>query len=558
MDNAALNLARAWRSKTFDEIIGQDLAVRLVKNSLFKQQLFPVYLLAGQRGCGKTTLGRVFAAAINCALRDSFSQCPHEVALPCLACPSCTAMRNGAHPDFYEIDAASHTGVDNVRGLIEAASFLPVLGAKKIYLIDEAHMLSKAAFNAFLKILEEPPARVVFMLATTDPHKILDTVRSRCFQLFLNPIEVAILQQHLSVICQKEGLPYEDEALLAIALEAEGSVRDALDLLERLRLGYDVITSQAVLSIQGDIGYEAIFDLFEAAFTAPPAVLLANLEKASIKQHAGAHLWKKMAEALRALIGACVGTLPAAFMLYHNRVSALARKLSLEQLVETLELWYHLEPLFLKTQLADVFVEMALLQVNQKFLRAKTNAQPESPPIIESRQAQTAQPKDQAIAHTLETAPWQQFIERLKKEDDPLVLSIFRQAAFIGYQVPSVKVRFGQNLVFFKELLVQTTTVWQPLLAAIFGNEALLDPEFTDSASIPPQKINSEVPRPRLGEQQKEAHQVTDVTGTLSAPAQKAASSRLIGQDLKNSERWKKVHTVLRIFPGIVTEERGS
>ena len=176
------NLARAWRAKTFDELIGQELSVRLLKNSLAKKCLFPVYLLSGLRGSGKTSMGRIFAAAVNCERLHDFqvsgaSESSDAVSLPCLKCASCCAMRAGNHPDFVEIDAASYTGVDNVRQIIESASFLPVMGSKKVYLIDEAHMLSKAAFNAFLKILEEPPATVLFLLATTEDHKILDTVK---------------------------------------------------------------------------------------------------------------------------------------------------------------------------------------------------------------------------------------------------------------------------------------------------------------------------------------------------------------------------------------------
>jgi DNA polymerase III subunit gamma/tau len=171
-----LNLARAWRSRTFDEIVGQDLTVRLIKNSLYRGHFFPVYLLSGQRGCGKTSMGRLFAAAVNCAQLPAFQQKPQEIVLPCRTCHSCQAMIAINHPDFIEIDAASHTGVDNIRTIIEAASFLPLIGHYKVYLIDEAHMLSKAAFNAFLKILEEPPRSVLFLLATTEPLKIIDTL----------------------------------------------------------------------------------------------------------------------------------------------------------------------------------------------------------------------------------------------------------------------------------------------------------------------------------------------------------------------------------------------
>jgi len=152
-EHVNLNLARKWRSRNFDQIVGQDLAIRMLRNSLYLSQFFPVYLFAGQRGCGKTSTARVFASAINCANLSKFQKNPKKCHVPCLECESCCAMLSGNHPDFIEIDAASHTGVDNVRQIIESSSYMPLMGKKKIYLIDEAHMLSKAAFNAFLKIL---------------------------------------------------------------------------------------------------------------------------------------------------------------------------------------------------------------------------------------------------------------------------------------------------------------------------------------------------------------------------------------------------------------------
>src|SRR5579871_3248756 len=177
-DTANLNLARKWRSKDFDHIIGQDVAVKMLKNSLYLGQLFPVYLFSGQRGCGKTSTARIFAMAVNCTSLSAFQKNPKTTAIPCLVCDSCVAMATGKHPDFIEIDAASHTGVDTIRTIIDASQLLPLMGSKKIYLIDEAHMLSKSSCNALLKILEEPPCSVLFMLATTDPQKIIETVRS--------------------------------------------------------------------------------------------------------------------------------------------------------------------------------------------------------------------------------------------------------------------------------------------------------------------------------------------------------------------------------------------
>src|SRR5688572_28013273 len=183
MSIVTLNLSRKWRSQNFDQIVGQELSIRILKNSLYLAHFFPVYLFSGQRGCGKTSTARIFAAAINCDSLPLIQKNPKTHSIPCLNCNSCIAIREGNHPDFIEIDAASHTGVDNIRSIIESSSLLPLMGRKRVYLINEAHMLSKAAFNAALKILEEPPATVLFILATTNPHKIIDTVRSRCFQL---------------------------------------------------------------------------------------------------------------------------------------------------------------------------------------------------------------------------------------------------------------------------------------------------------------------------------------------------------------------------------------
>ena len=253
-----LNFARKWRSKNFDQLIGQDVSVRILKNSLYLDQLFPVYLFAGQRGCGKTSTARIFAAAINCHALSDFQKNPKNSSVPCLVCASCALMAKGQHPDFIEIDAASHTGVDNVRQIIDAASLLPVMGRKKIYLIDEAHMLSKAAFNAFLKIMEEPPVGVVFILATTDSQKIIETVRSRCFHIFFKPVEHAKISSHLATICQQENIRADQHALELIVAQSEGSIRDALNLLEQVRFSTSHITAAAVRTVLGHIDDEHV------------------------------------------------------------------------------------------------------------------------------------------------------------------------------------------------------------------------------------------------------------------------------------------------------------
>ena len=296
MEKVELNLARKWRSKNFQEIVGQPLAVRILQNSLYLKQYFPVYLFAGQRGCGKTSTARIFAAAVNCARLPEFQQDPRKVAVPCLLCDSCLAMSKGQHPDFIEIDAASHTGVDNVRNIIDASSFLPLLGSKKIYLIDEAHMLSKAAFNAFLKILEEPPMSVIFILATTDMHKILETVKSRCFQIFFDAVDVQVITEHLEKLCHAENVVFEPQGLTVIAQQAEGSVRDAINLLEQVRFATKKISKDAVLSILGHVDEATLLQLFKAILCKKIQDLLELFVSFEQRAFSIEYLWSQLIE----------------------------------------------------------------------------------------------------------------------------------------------------------------------------------------------------------------------------------------------------------------------
>ena len=266
MKHDTLNLTRKWRSKKFKEIIGQDLVIKILQNSLYKKTFFPVYLFSGQRGCGKTTTARVFATAANCKQLSDFQKNPKEIQIPCGECDSCIAMKNMRHPDFVEIDAASYTGVDNIRNIIDTSSFLPALSHKKIYLIDEVHMLSKAAFNAFLKILEEPPKFVVFILATTEIHKVPDTVKSRCFQLFFNPIQIPIIIKHLQNICENENISHDIQALELISQVCDGSLRDAINLLEQARFAGEKVSKEVICSVLGYLDDKYIYDIVCAIF----------------------------------------------------------------------------------------------------------------------------------------------------------------------------------------------------------------------------------------------------------------------------------------------------
>ena len=362
MENIELNLTRKWRSKNFQEIVGQPLAVRILKNSLYLKQFFPVYLFSGQRGCGKTSTARVFAAAVNCLELEDFQKNPKKIIIPCLKCKSCIAMSNGQHPDFIEIDAASYTGVDNVRSIIDASSFLPLLGRKKVYLIDEAHMLSKAAFSAFLKILEEPPPSVMFILATTDVQKILETVKSRCFQIFFDPVDNKIIESHLKTMCENELIDSDDAGLLAIAQESQGSVRDAINLLEQVRFSTKKVTKESVLSVLGHIDEATLFNLLEKTLGSDPRELLSFCKTLEQYKLSVDYIWQQFVELLYDSILLKYDIAPRQFKQLSPSLQEIVEKSDLEKLIDLFEMLSSQEVSFSKTTKKLLFFEMILLQ----------------------------------------------------------------------------------------------------------------------------------------------------------------------------------------------------
>jgi DNA polymerase-3 subunit gamma/tau len=219
-------LARKWRPKTFNEMVGQSHVLKALTNALDRDQVHHAFLFSGTRGVGKTTVARILAKSLNCELGVS--------SIPCGQCDACREVDEGRFADLIEVDAASQTQVENIRSLLDNVQYAPTRGRYKVYLIDEVHMLSKHAFNALLKTLEEPPPHVVFLLATTDPQKLPITVRSRCLQFSLKRLSVALIKSRLEFIAQAESFKASPAALLLLAHAADGSMRDALSLLDQL------------------------------------------------------------------------------------------------------------------------------------------------------------------------------------------------------------------------------------------------------------------------------------------------------------------------------------
>lgn len=264
-------LYRSFRPETFDSILGQEHIVRILKNQISTATTSHAYLFCGTRGTGKTSTARILAKGLNCL--------SEEDGRPCGTCANCMSIKEGTFMDVVEIDAASNNGVDNIRELRESVKYPPVIGRCKVYIIDEVHMLSTGAFNALLKTLEEPPEKVMFILATTEPQKLPATILSRCLRLDFKRVPEATLKEGMRTICQQLAIEISDAALGLIASNADGSVRDGLSLLDQcISTGEKTVTRDDVLELLGTSGEEVFVEMtdFVKTHNVSDALLLLN------------------------------------------------------------------------------------------------------------------------------------------------------------------------------------------------------------------------------------------------------------------------------------------
>lgn len=279
------SLYRKYRPLTFDSVVGQQHIVSTLEHAITEGRLSHAYLFCGPRGTGKTTMARILAKALLCRNAEAARAEGASGCMPDGTCEECELIAEGNHPDVYELDAASRTGVDNVREeIINSVNFAPVRGKCKIYIIDEVHMLTTAAFNALLKTLEEPPAHVIFVLCTTDPQKILETILSRCQRFDFHRISNEDIEHRLSYVCEQEGFDYDDEALTIVARHAKGGMRDALSTLEQLSVfGNGAVHADDARSLLGEVS-DQILGEFARAIAERDIAELYGLIRAQVEE----------------------------------------------------------------------------------------------------------------------------------------------------------------------------------------------------------------------------------------------------------------------------------
>ncbi len=394
--------ARKYRPDSFGTLIGQDNIAQTLKNSILRGQLAHAYLFCGPRGVGKTTTARIFAKMINCSN-------PSEDMEPCGTCESCLSFAEGRSYCIHELDAASNNGVEDIKTLMDQVRIPPQVGKYSVYIIDEVHMLSQAAFNAFLKTLEEPPAHAIFILATTEKHKILPTILSRCQTYDFNRITVDNIVRNLRMVASSEGVTIDDESLHVIAHKADGAMRDALTIFDQTVAfcGTDV-QYQDVLRNLNVLDYEYSFSLVEAFLKGDYPTALVTFDEVLTKGFNALHFIAALSSHMRDLIVSRSGGLEALLELpdsLKRRYKEQAEKCSLQFLYEALNITTQCESGYRASVNPRLHIEFALMRL--AFLSGKLTAASQPAAPATTAQAQTAPVAAQPAAAVQQAAPVQ-------------------------------------------------------------------------------------------------------------------------------------------------------
>lgn len=289
-------LARKYRPQNFSQLKGQEVLVQTLTNAFLNDKIHHAYLLTGIRGIGKTTTARIIAKTLNC----SNLKVDGSTLTPCEECANCLSVKNGSHPDILEFDAASHTGIDDIKSMLEGISYSPAIGKHRVFIVDEVHMLSTKAFNSLLKTLEEPPSNVVFIFATTELHKVPVTILSRCQKFSLAPLSIGEMSKHLQTVAETEGLKISPEAIRLVASKSGGSVRDALSILDQssMRTNGNEITPSIIQDMLGIVSQEDIQKLYTSILSGEASLVIQSLQEITKQGVSEVSLLEEMLECI--------------------------------------------------------------------------------------------------------------------------------------------------------------------------------------------------------------------------------------------------------------------
>lgn len=470
-----LVLARKWRPAQFSDIVGQTHIVRTLTNAIRSERIHQAYLFTGSRGVGKTSIARIFAKVIRCEHTQPGGSDNGQTLRSCDECFSCKEIASGNSVDVIEIDGASNNGVEAVREIRENAKYMPSSGSRKIYIIDEVHMLTTAAFNALLKTLEEPPAHVIFIFATTEPHKIPATILSRCQRFDYRRVSPSQTQNRLVEISKAEGIQAELPALALIAKAAEGSMRDALSLLDQvIAFAGSEVTAQSVRESIGLIEGQALLQILTGIFKRTPLPALSVIDQAYQQGHDLRVLTRSLIEFLHCALLAKVGApAPAGLELLDEEwteLQAIAKLRTLEEMELIFQvLHYGLESIARSPQPKTV-LDILIIKCATAEALIYLNSQPqESGPDLQKPQAEPPQGAPQSIKPAVTPTPalvlpaqkrsWEGLIEHVRKSR-PLLASILEHA--IQTQFPDslssgepkgLAIHFSSEDAYFREQL---------------------------------------------------------------------------------------------------------
>ncbi len=553
---------RKYRSATFADMVGQEHVIRILQNAVRQSQLAHAYVFSGPRGTGKTSAARILAKALNCTQVQD--------ANPCGTCIMCQKIALGQSVDVIEIDAASHNGVDHIRALTEQVHFAPVECQHKIYIIDEVHMLSTGAFNALLKTLEEPPAKVLFILATTELHKIPATVLSRCQHLNFRRLGVPDIAKQLAFIAKTEGFSVSSDAQTLIARQADGCMRDAVSLLEQvLAFEGESITAEGVGKALGGVEKSSVYGLALALFSGNPAQMMVLLQRILDSGMSASQLVTDLIDVLRNAMLVVLGVAtPVALDPVHadalKAISAPLEKIqtALQSVCEVQsELRFFPNPgLLLQVKCLGVMVgaprsdiavsgpvatptPVATMPAPQAAVAAAPLSRPvvEAPPVAAVVEKPVAPTPVMASSGTPgANASWATVVQAVKDSRHAL-FAIVNQSEVVRVTEQDLVIRLKQDFRFFREKLAESASqaLLAPLVEKAFGKPLKVQTGVSAPTVAPP---TAPTPKPSI------AQSPAPITTAVASDAPKVFAP-------VSDDRSKKINHIVAMFDGAVVED---